>query len=230
MLDNISSNIEDEYDRTLQRIMDNDKQLESQEKVGMGMKLIQWVFFALRPLTFREIQYALAIRPRVKDLDVKRSLLPSSVIDLTLGLITIDAHWQGETLRLVHTSLRDHLLQKSSIYFPSGHTLLAEVTLTYLSLDAMSNSHGRFIYGGDLEPFFYYAAKNWGHHVREQEDKGVLQLALNLLQGACFSNLMAVRKRTHCFLLDGFNEDHTVLHEVAFFGLTSVLSNILRHC
>lgn len=207
----------------LQRI----EQQDSTDSV-YGMKIIQWVLFTKEPLSLRGLLYAIAIQPGMKDLDVIRDLPPRSIVDVTLGLVTVDHQWGDEFVRFVHLTFQEHLLQKWNIHFPSGHSLLAETTLTYLNFNAMSDNKARY-HRGDLSPFFDYAARNWGHHVREQEDENVFLLAVSFLQGGNFQNMDTVRR--YCFQhQDEFNRGHSCLHEAALFGLANILHILLQQC
>ena len=94
------------------------------------------------------------------------------------GLIITHSSQKGGTVHFVHFTLKEHLLANSIFLFPTGHYMLAEATLAYLSFDAMGSKEGmqRYMKDGDLYPFFGYAAENWGHHTNQinQEDKQIM--------------------------------------------------------
>jgi ankyrin repeat protein len=193
-----------------------------------GLKLLHWVFFAMRPLELEELRFAIALEEGMTDLDPKRQLPFPSFIDWALGLVVVDS--EERNVRFAHLTIKDYLADHSLQYFPDGHGLLARTCLTYLSFSALSTDTGqtRFREDGDLYPFFEYAGWEWGHHARKSEDDTkTREMALNWLLSERFTQVRDVRavRGYDRWLCDVAQSS---LHETCFFGLHSLTTKILE--
>jgi ankyrin repeat domain-containing protein 50 len=194
-----------------------------------GLKLLHWVFFAMRPLELEELRFAIAIEEGMTDLDPKRQLPFPSFIDWTLGLLVLDS--KERIVRFAHLTIKDYLADHSLRYFPDRHVLLARICLTYLSFSALSTDTGceRFLGNGDLYPFFSYAKSNWGHHARESEDDTTTcDMTLNWLLSKDFTQMQVVRGEGRSCNGWYFGVDYSPLHETCFFGLHSLTAKLLK--
>jgi ankyrin repeat protein len=192
-----------------------------------GLKLLHWVFFAMRPLELEELRFAIAIEEGMTDLDPKRQLPFPSFIDWTLGLLVLDS--EERIVRFAHLTIKDYLTKHSLQYFPDGHGLLARTCLTYLSFSALSTDTGqtRFLEDGDLYPFFWYADSNWGHHARESEnDTTTCDMTLNWLLSKNFMQVRDHRREARWYNDWRFGVDYSLLHEACFFGLHSLTAKL----
>jgi hypothetical protein len=194
-----------------------------------GLKLLHWVFFAMRPLELEELRFAIAIEEGMTDLDPKRQLPFPSFIDWALGLVVVDS--EKRNVRFAHLTIKDYLADHSLQYFPDGHGLLARTCLTYLSFSALSTDTGqtRFLKDGDLYPFFSYAESNWGHHAHESEDDTTTcDMTLNWLLSKNFKQVQVVRGEGRSYDDWEFGSDYSPLHETCFFGLHSLTAKLLE--
>jgi ankyrin repeat protein len=191
-----------------------------------GLKLLHWVLFAERPLMEEELRWAIAIEFDMIDFNPDLDLPPLSFIDAALGLLVTEN--KNRVVRFAHLTVKDYLLQHSKQYFPSGHTLLARTTLTYLSFSALADNLARYAGDGDLHPFFNYAAFEWGHHVRQQSDAGVVAMAKEWLFSTSFKNVGHLREleeeEWHRELLC----EHSPLHEACYFSLESFVRELVH--
>jgi ankyrin repeat protein len=190
-----------------------------------GLRLLQWVFFAIEPLTLEQLRFAIAIKEGMTDLDPKRQLPFPSFIDWTLGLLVVDS--EQRRVQFAHLTIKDYLTKHSLQYFPDGHGLLARTCLTYLSFSALSTNTD-WSQKGDLSPFLSYAESNWGHHARESEDNTTTcDMTLNWLLSKNFTQVRdhrgAARRYDHWW----FGVDYSPLHETCFFGLHSLTAKLL---
>jgi hypothetical protein len=147
------------------------------------------------------------------------------VLDCCLGLIIIDDG--TSTIRLVHKSLEQYINNKQEILFKHGHSDLARICLSYMSLndpdpdlrvyprpvqeskrmDQASDDRRhrikrafRYEYGiWEKYVFLDYSLKNWGHHMRKQPCTATEELAVSL-----FRDKTNPCRRTSCCLSDGF--------------------------
>jgi ankyrin repeat protein len=199
------------------------------DRIGArGRKLLHWMLYAVEELTVEELRFAVGIEPGMKDLDCELDLPPSqSFLDSALGLLSVAQGWHNRQLvRFSHFTIKDYLSHHSSQYFPDGHILLAQISLTYLNFTALSTESGRARFGeqGDLYPFFKYAAFEWGHHAREADnDAKTCDIVLEWLLSERFSQVLDVRSRR-------FVGHHWVLplHETCLFGLHSTTVKLLE--
>ena len=199
-----------------------------------GLKLLQWVFFTIEPLTLEQLRFAIAIKEGMTDLDTKRQLPFPSFINWALGLLAVDSE-QGR-VRFAHLTIKDYLTEHSLQYFPDGHSLLARACLTYLNFTALSTETGRtrFLEGGDLYPFLRYAGLKWGEHAcKSEDDTRTCDMALNWLLSERFTQVRTVRdvrargeNRFHNGWM--FGVDYSPLHETCFFGLHSLTGKFLE--
>jgi ankyrin repeat protein len=193
-----------------------------------GLRLLQWVFFAIEPLTIEELRFAIAIKEGMTDLDPKRQLPFPSFIDWALGLLVVDS--EQRRVRFAHLTIKDYLADHSLQYFPDGHQLLARTCLTYLSFSPLSTTTAqtRFLEDGDLYPFFSYAESNWGHHARESEDDTTTcDMTLNWLLSKNFTQVRDSR-RSRSYNGWVFGVNYSPLHETCFFGLHSLTAKLLE--
>jgi hypothetical protein len=164
------------------------------------------------------------------DLDPRGQLPYSSILDSALGLLVVDSVEQ--TVRFAHLTVKDFLAKHTSRYFPDGHSLLARTCLTFLNFHALSSKSGRarFRSGGDLSPFFEYAAFQWGHHSRETgDDKKTVDMAVRWLLSERMRHVHAVRrtfKRYHW--LSYVSDTPSPLCEACYFGLRSHVVKLLE--
>jgi ankyrin repeat protein len=187
-----------------------------------GLRLLQWVFFTKRTLSLEELRLVIAIKTGMRDLDTKRQLPFPSFIDWALGLLVVDHHPWGSTVRFAHLTIKDYLSEHISQYFPDGYGLLARTCLTYLNFTALSSDVGRsrFLNGGDLFIFFWHTSSQWGDYVREAEnDTEICDMAVEWLLSERFQQLLYLRSPI---------SRYQSLHESCHFGLVSVTVKLLE--
>jgi ankyrin repeat protein len=196
-----------------------------------GIKLLQVVFYAVRPMTIDELRFAVAIEPDMADLDCDLDLpFSPSFLDSALGLLVVEHDWTGHIVRFSHLTIKDYLSAHSSEYIPDGHILLARITLTYLRFTSLSSEAGRkrFLRDGDLFPFFKYATYNWGHHVREvDKDVNICSLARQFLLSDLFSESYNLRCRNRGAPIRWLTACQSPLHEACYFGLHAIIVDLL---
>jgi hypothetical protein len=198
-----------------------------------ALKLFHWVLFAMHPLTLEQLRFAYAVEEGMDDLDPKQRLPFRTFIDLTLGLLIVDR--VSNTVRVAHSTMKDYLTQHFFEHFPlagtNGHLLLARTCLTFLSFRAFSTESGRarFHSGGDLSPFFEYAAFQWGHHAREAgDDKETCDMAVRWLLSERMQQVHIVRKKIRQFdFLSCDVKPPSPLYEACYFGLCSQVAELL---
>ncbi|KAI5810839.1 hypothetical protein BZA77DRAFT_347519 [Pyronema omphalodes] len=200
-LNTMPEGLEDAFEVTLKRIN------RQKSKSKHAMKIVQWIFLAVRPLSIDELRHALATHPNDTEYDDQRALTTSQIIDFCLGLVILDK--ETSTVRLVHKSLQDYLCSEydDGNLFQNGHEELAVSCLTYMnfnysSTDGFWDESALSIVDSSTEPgpgntadrlfnvgratlekyaFLDYAICNWSHHVIAAPNDKVEELGIKFL-------------------------------------------------
>lgn len=156
--------LDETYGQAMERI--DGQRRESRE---LSKKILMWVVFARRPLLISELRYALAVQPDSTELD--EDFLPSTDLILSLcgGLVTVDN--ESGIIRLVHYTTQQYLLRTRDHWSLTPQADITSTCITYLSFDTfgkqMCQTDEQFGILLQLNPFYIYAAQNWGHHFLE---------------------------------------------------------------
>jgi Ankyrin repeats (3 copies) len=209
--------LDNAYDDTVNRI-------ENQEQgiCELAKKVLFWIVFAKRPLTTEELQHALAVEPGTCRLE-KMNLCPvNDMVSSCAGLVTVDSN----IIRLVHYTTQEYFLRCASKSFEDvQRDTIATSCLTYLSYDVFADG---YLTRSDLEsrlqqnPFFDYAAQNWGYHIQDTQ-QSVGDLALKLLM----DNRKASASSQALFEYYS-PQKFCGMHLVAYFGLNDVMVRLLE--
>jgi hypothetical protein len=195
-----------------------------------GFVILRWVLFAMYPLTLEQLRFAYAIEEGMEDLNPKQ--LPfTTFINSTLGLLVLDR--ESNTVRIAHSTMKDYIPKYLSEHFPdtNGHPLLARTCLTFLNFHALSNEsdRARFGSGGDLSPFFEYAAFQWGHHAREAgDDEKTDNMAVKWLLSERMHQVHIVREEIQRYHFLSYAQPPSPLYEACYFGLCSTVATLLK--
>jgi hypothetical protein len=193
------------------------------------LKLLHWVLFSTNPLTLKQLRFAYAIKEDMKDLDPKQHLPFCDCIKETVGLLVEDR--ESNTVRFAHSTIKEYLAEQAPKYFVEGQSLLARTCLIFLSFHALSNESGRarFDRGGDLNPFFEYAAFQWGHHARETgDDERTCDMAVQWLLSERMQQVHSVRKEVDKYHFLSYVQPPSPLYEACYFGLRSSVARLLE--
>jgi hypothetical protein len=83
-LEKLPEGFESTYDDAMQRI---DQQ--SQKRKGMAYRLLSWISYAFRPMTFIELRYALAVKDGMIKMDENDLDDEEFLISICAGLVTV---------------------------------------------------------------------------------------------------------------------------------------------
>ena len=199
----------------------------------LAKKILAWIVLAKRSLSTLELQLALAIRPRLMKLD--EDYLPAIRIirSVCAGLVTVD---EGSgVIRLVHYTTQEYFQRTWTEWFPDGHIDITTVCTTYLSFSVFKSGSCRtdneFEERLRSNPFYDYAASNWGHHAREasplpKEVRGFLECKASVQ--ASSQALMAPKRS---WWLRNYSQriprQLTGLHLAAYFGVPEAVKGLL---
>ena len=167
----------DVYEETLERM-----RVQNGPRPEFGMNALMWVAYSERPLQASELCYALGVKIGSVDSDLDPDDAPKieTLLGRCLGLITLEK--SSATVRLVHSTLRDHLSNTPTI-FNSPHTMIAEICLTYLHFRSVCGLPLSPLPAKSAVPLLHYASCNWEKHATRGMTQNVKQLVLRLLDG-----------------------------------------------
>ncbi|KAF9772566.1 hypothetical protein IL306_009722 [Fusarium sp. DS 682] len=226
---------EDIYDRVYRDAL---VRIEGQARrqTRSAKQVLSWIVNAKRPLTTLELQHALAVEPTVPNLDKERLPQIDHILSVCAGLVTVDK--ESNIIRLVHYTTQQYFERSQESWFSGAKAEIATVCVVYLSFNAFGSGHCstdmKFEERLQSYPLFDYAARNWGHHVRDISMQGDGEiLALNLLESE--GNISASSQGMLATKLWEWHTDYsqhvplhvTGLHLAAYFGLDQLLATLL---
>ena len=222
-----SVTLDDAYDKAIKQI---DEQLPGD--CLLARRAISWITNAQRPLTTKELRYALSIEPGDKSLDSDDIYDIESVISLCAGLVTIDE--ESDVIRLVHYTTQEYFERKRLEWNLNARKEIASTCLTYLTFDTFQCGYCRsdkdFEERIEKNVFLDYAARYWAEHVRPVEAM-VSEQALVFLQDnallSCTTQIVSVGGYKYRGYSQKFPQGTTGLHLTARFGLVSLSRMIL---
>jgi hypothetical protein len=83
-LDKLPNEIEQIYDEAMERI---ERQSNTTE---LAKRVLSWVIYASRPLSLEELQHALAVSPKMTDMDCCDLIFEWKLTSVCAGLVVID--------------------------------------------------------------------------------------------------------------------------------------------
>ena len=238
---NLPENFEDSYDELMKRIEDY-----SFQENGLAKKLLYWIVCTQRPLLWRELEQALAVKVGDDKFNPKRKVGEGHLLKLAAGLITIEqssSTSRGGAVRLIHQSAQAYFEETRDRWFSSWRTDIAATTLTYLTFNVFAEpcrgpeKYSLFEERQQKNPFFAYAGSYWGFHVREEGSNAkegcsadVKKLVLQIVR--CQSRLDAMVQAL--YYLDSLRSNSwdvlkgiKPIHILAWFGLDDIIQELL---
>jgi len=220
--------LSDAYTTTLTRLTG-----QKGNKSVLGLKVLKWVLYSERPLRAEELCHALAVEMGSRDLDPKNLPRLRTLLSSCLGLVNVEA--SSSTIRLVHFTLQEHLLSNSTL-FPSPHSTIAEVCLTYLNFGCVRDLPSGIYPAPRTAPLIEYASLYWGKHARMGMTENVKILALRLLNrfDEHISSRLLLLCYNECELWNFYHlwgarpTGFTGLHGASFLGIVEILATLLE--
>jgi ankyrin repeat protein len=204
---------------------------QAEKSVQLSKKVLSYLYCAKRPLTWKELCHALALESGDVELDNTALHYEETVLNSSAGLIRIDE--QSKITTLVHYTLQEYLTQYPEKLLPEPEVELAKACLIYLSFDTFQS--GPCGDGNSLEQrlemyhFLDYAANNWGHHMRNDQEMDLLTNFLRDEQK--ISSSVQVLYIPH-FRMKGwqgrFPKSFSPIHVCAFWGLDKMLATLCK--
>ena len=92
-LKNLSTEVNATYDEAMKRI-----QRQSAVDRKLAERVLSWITYSCRPLSYQELQHALAVTPQMTDMITEALVDKCFLIDICAGLVVIDN--QSHIIRL----------------------------------------------------------------------------------------------------------------------------------
>ncbi|KAH0592783.1 hypothetical protein MHUMG1_09428 [Metarhizium humberi] len=200
-------------------------------------RTISWISCAKRPLKTEELQVALAVKADDTPINQENYTPIEFMVYVCGGLVTVDE--KSNIIRLVHHTTQEYLEQYLGDWVPAAQEDIATTCLRYLSSDVFDEdfcpSERSLRSKLDLNPFYDYAARNWGHHVRvapKVDDRQVLKFLRN---EAKVRGAHQAMYPSDYWIYDAYSEENqddsrkvTGLHLAADFGLEKMTRLLLE--
>jgi ankyrin repeat domain-containing protein 50 len=224
-LETLPSGVYATYEDAFNRIKD-----QSDDDAQLAMKVVSYVFCAKRPLKVEELLHALAVEAGDTELDETAFSEVEILLSVSAGLVAVDE--EGSTIRLVHYTLQEYLEKNRERLVPDADLEMAKECLTYLLFDIFKSgpcNNGEALNQRLREyRFLDYASRNWGHHVRENQQPELIDRVLRYLEDdqkmSCFVQIVHVSTSRYEGWHDYFPKQFNLLHAVAYWGLIEMLA------
>ena len=92
-LQNLPTEVNATYDEAMKRI-----QRQSAADKKLAERILSWITYSRRPLSYQELQHALAVTPEMTDMITEALVDKCFLIDICAGLVIIDD--QSQIIRL----------------------------------------------------------------------------------------------------------------------------------
>jgi ankyrin repeat protein len=224
------------YNQAMERIEGHTDVIRS-----LAKRILTWITHAKRPLSIKEIQHALAVREHMTVFDSDYMPDTKYLKSVCAGLVTTDE--ESGIIRLVHYTTQEFFQQSQEKWFPEGESYLTNACLTYLSFSTfeikLCQTKEELEDRLRLNPFYGYAAYNWGHHARKATTTN--QAIMKFLEGRVKmeASAQALTEERRGKLMprrlswaDGQRDSTqmTGLHLAAYFGIERTVIDILQSC
>ncbi|KAF5250996.1 hypothetical protein FANTH_3860 [Fusarium anthophilum] len=161
--------------------IDNEK---PQAQRRLAYQVLEWLTRAQRALTPRELQHALAVEPDSAENYLDEDNLPeeNELVSACAGLVIVDK--TNGIIRLVHYTVQDFFERNQTELFSVDERCITSICLKYFSFEALDGSctsDDEYETRLRSNPFYSYAARNWGHHARNSDMSQILDSILPLL-------------------------------------------------
>ena len=228
-LNKLPDGLDETYDDAIARI-----NAQNRDYAQMAMFTLNWIFCSARPLSFSELQTALAIEPEDKELDIDG--LPSRQVLLSVCAGIVVYNEETDVVSLVHYTLQEYFDRKSREVFAEAHSQIALTCLTLLLFDEYedmdcSNSDTAVTLLRS-SPLLSYAVQYWGFHTRKSSySSNIEEQAMALLRDQRRVDLTCYLMETDDGVLSGNKRNPAQrvqgLSLAAYFGLAGAIGRLI---
>ena len=131
------------------------------EDLAQSIRLMQWIYFAMRPLSLDELRFAMAIDENVPYASIQECQdgeeyveshhkMTKRVLDLSRGLAEVRSHEGKQIVQFIHQSVNDFLLEggfarlsdNSGNIISHAHFRLSRTCLRYIAMEEIRSLKG----------------------------------------------------------------------------------------
>ena len=246
-IEELPDKLEDLYKDVLSKIEDR----------ARAVQLMQWVCFAQRPLSLKELRFAMVIDATTSYTSLKQckssadfsdtdEQMKRTVTSLSGGLAETRGYWATQTVQFIHQSVKDYLVQSglpnldsslSDSVIGRSHFRLSRSCVKYLTVEEVLRyrTENPKRYYGEIEmenlfPLLNYSVRNWIVHAEVVEAQRMPQDDLLELFRWPSNNII-----NSCIRYYNFIQYHssqwgktTFLHIASRHGLLSIIEAMIR--
>ncbi|KAF8419528.1 hypothetical protein EV426DRAFT_517540, partial [Tirmania nivea] len=172
-LKSLPKDINETYDVAILRA-----QAQGEKRYQLAKQILTWITYARRPLTVRELQYAISRGTTIGGATaetVDESLPPQEVmISVCVGLVNFEE--ESKQLRLVHYTAQEYFLERPDVLSADANAELAISCINYLFISQSIPLNDKWDpdqtypwgweFPEETHPFLSYAAQYWYWHTR----------------------------------------------------------------
>ncbi|KAH7134453.1 hypothetical protein EDB81DRAFT_870995 [Dactylonectria macrodidyma] len=149
------------YEQAIERI---NRQISGMKT--LTIKALLWITYAKRQLTTSELQHALTTKTGKSELNHRDLPHIGNIVSICTRLVTVDE--ESSIIRLVHYITQEYLKQTQERWFLDPESEITVTCVTYLSFIVFKTGFCKTDHEFEerlrSNPFYDYAAHNWGHH------------------------------------------------------------------
>ncbi|KAH0555888.1 hypothetical protein GP486_006166 [Trichoglossum hirsutum] len=231
-LETLPEKLNDMYHDTMERIQGG----QEKNRSDLAMKMLMLLSYALRPLKLGEVQHALLTmeaEPGETSIDPDDVYSKELLISICAGIVVLENG--TSTIRFVHHTAETYFESNRERLFKNAQIELTKICVTYLSFDEFESGpcQTNFELGERLRsnPFYDYAARNWGHHAREASTscKEVMDFLECKTKVEASSEALTVTNRFPPHMHgQRYPRQMTGLHLAAYFGVEEAVRALLQ--
>lgn len=157
---------------------------KTQAQRDLAHRALEWLTRAKRALTLCELRHAFAVELDSAGNYLDEENLPEEdeLVSACARLVIVDK--ASGIIRLVHYTAQDFFNKTQEQVFSGDERGITSICLKYLSFEGLSgfcNSDDEYESRLRRNPFYSYAAQNWGHHALNSDTSQILDRILQLL-------------------------------------------------
>ncbi|KAI8715241.1 AAA domain-containing protein [Fusarium sp. LHS14.1] len=209
---------------------------KTESQRDLAYRVLEWLTRAKRALTSWELRHALAVELDSEEghLDEDNLSEEDELVSSCAGLVIVDK--ASGIIRLVHYTAQDFFEKTQEQFFPGDEGGITSICLKYTSFDGL---RGACASDEDYEsrltgnPFYSYAAQQWGQHARRADMSKVLDSITQLLgepyRVDAMTQTLFTRSPEQVFQIRYSGTGMTALSWAAAKGHTGVVRFLLEH-
>ncbi|EXA30996.1 hypothetical protein FOVG_17681 [Fusarium oxysporum f. sp. pisi HDV247] len=225
--------------------------IRNMDEKPASLKLIQWICFAVRPLSLDELRWAMIVDAdcpykslqeckNAKDYISDSGRMKRRVQTLSRGLVEVTS--DAKVVQFIHQSVKDFFIEKGLLALDKttnpdfvveiAHHRLSRTCIRYLAMEEIGRSASHEPDRLKFEfPFLHYATTSWVTHIKQSDARSVPQEDLLEYFTGPSNTLMEHWVRIYG-LLERYSDDclpegTSLVHIMSMYGVAGALGVIL---